>query len=282
MMTKSKKLIKIAHSPDSDDAFMFYALKNGKIVAPNYDFDIERRDIEELNHLAKDEVYDITAISIHAYAHLTDHYALTSSGASMAEKDYGPLVVSKNNYSPQDLKKLTVAVPGEWTTAFLMLKLIEPEFNHIVVPFEEIMDVVNNGDADAGLIIHEGQLQYEKMGFKKILCLIDNWKALAGDLPLPLGGNAIKKRLGYDTMKELSTLQKESILYAMENPQEARNEALQFKRDLTKEEADKYLSWYANERTVDMGEDGVKAIELLFNMAYENKLIPKKINLEII
>jgi len=261
---------------------MFYALKNGKVTSPDFEFEIERRDIEELNHVAQDGYYDITAISIHAYAHLSDRYALTSSGASMAENDYGPMIVAKKAYTKEDLKDLTIAIPGEWTTAFLVLKLIEPGIKHIAVPFDQIMDMVNNGDADAGLIIHEGQLQFEKMGFKQVMCLIDEWKTLAGDLPLPLGGNAIKKSLGLDTIKELSKIQKQSIIYATEHADEARDYALQFKRDLSLKDADKYLGWYANSRTVDMGEDGVQAIELLFNLAFENGLIPNKINLEII
>jgi len=276
------KEIKIAHSPDSDDAFMFYALVKEKITHPDYTFSIERRDIEELNQEALKEVYDLTAISMHAYAHLSDKYVLTASGASMAEKDYGPMVISAKDYSPDDIKNLTVAVPGEWTTACLVLKIFCPTVKYVCMPFDEIMDAVKNNDVDAGLIIHEGQLQYENLGFQKVVSLIDIWKNIAGDLPLPLGGNAIKKSLGYETIKELSSIQKQSIVYANEHLADARDYAMQFKRDLSQEEAEKYLSWYANNRTLDMGDIGKQAIEVLFSHAFEAGLLPSKINLEIV
>jgi 1,4-dihydroxy-6-naphthoate synthase len=278
----TKKLIKIAHSPDSDDAFMFYALKHGKVTSDKYEFEIERRDIEELNHAAKDEIYDITAISIHAYAYLQHHYILTASGASMAEKDYGPMVVSKEPCSVADLENKTVAVPGEWTTAFLLLKIIQPNIQHRVIRFDKIIPAIMQGEVDAGLLIHEGQLQYEEQGLHKVLSLIDHWKEVAGELPLPLGGNAIKKSLDSQTRQDLADLQEQSIRYAMNHAEEARDYAMQFKRDLTAAEADKYLSWYANDRTLDMGEDGRVAIQTLFDLANELNLIDHKVNLEII
>lgn len=280
MSTKQKILI--AHSPDSDDAFMFHALKHGLVSSPKYECDIERRDIEELNQLAIKEHYDITAISIHAYAHLHDKYVLTSSGCSMAEKDWGPTLIARHHIADDDLKNCTIAVPGMWTTAALVLKIIVPEARQVVVPFEKIMGAVKDNHVDAGLLIHEGQLQYKDQGFTKIFSLIDHWKQWAGDLPLPLGGSAIKKSLGNEVIAELSALQKESIQYAMNNPEAARDYAMSFKRDLTTEEADKYLSWYANNRTLDLGTDGRKAIDLLFQMAYEKQLLPNKIKVEII
>lgn len=281
-MNPPKKIIKIAHSPDADDAFMFYALKHDKVTSPQFEFEIIRRDIEELNRAALDLVYDITALSIHAYAHLADKYILTTSGASMAEKDYGPMIISRHNTDAAALKDLTIAVPGEWTTAFLILKIIEPRCKHVVIPFHQIMDAVLTGQVDAGLIIHEGQLQYAKLGLHKVLCLIDAWRGLSHNLPLPLGGNAINKTLAPATIAELSRLQKESILYAMNHPGEARDYAMGFKRDLTTEEADRYLGWYANERTVDMGSQGKEAIELLFALAFERGLLKKKIKVETI
>lgn len=277
-----KTKIKIAHSPDSDDAFMFWALKFGHIVSDEFECEIERKDIEELNQCAKDEIYDLSAISMHAYAHLADQYVLTASGASMAEKDYGPMVVAREALTKDDLKNLTVAVPGEWTTACLMLKIIEPQVKIKVIPFEKIMPAVKDKIVDAGLLIHEGQLQYEDEGFFKVVSLIDEWKTLAGSLPLPLGGNAIKKSLGTETVQKLSSLQKQSIEYAMNHKEEARNYAMSFKRDLTPEEADKYLSWYANDRTLDMGEEGKAAIQKLFDLAAERNLISKSIQIEVV
>lgn len=278
----TKQLIKIAHSPDSDDAFMFWALQNGKLYSEKYEFEIVRRDIEELNHEALKETYDITAVSMHAYAYVADKYALLSSGASMAEKDYGPMVVSKQNHSRKDLKKITVAVPGEWTTAFLVLKMIEPKIQHKVLPFEEIMPAVLEGRVDAGLIIHEGQLEYERLGLKKIVSLIEYWKEKARELPLPLGGNAVKKSLGPQVMKELSDLQRQSIQCAMDHFIEARDYAVQFKRDISREEADLYLSWYANDRTLDMGDAGREAISLLFKLAIDQGLINNIFTIDIV
>lgn len=281
----SKQKIKIAHSPDSDDAFMFYALKHGKITSEKYEFEIERRDIEELNQLAKDEVYDITAISMHAYAHLSDKYVLTKSGASMAEKDYGPMVIARNDSeicTNLDLINKKIAVPGLWTTACLVLRMMATNVEVMPMPFDQIMDAVSERKVDAGLIIHEGQLVYENMGFKKIAGLIDYWKGIAGNLPLPLGGSAVKKSLGDKVMSELSDLQAQSIAYAMQNPQEARDYALTFKRDLNAAQADQYLGWYANERTLDMGEEGKKAIELLFLTAYDSGLLRQKIEVEVL
>ncbi|EKD52152.1 MAG: hypothetical protein ACD_62C00092G0003 [uncultured bacterium] len=266
-------LIKIAHSPDSDDAFMFWALKHGLVASAQYQFQIERHDIEQLNQLAKDEVYDITALSLHAYAHVTDRYVLTSSGASFAEKDYGPLVVAKKNISPDQLFKHVVAVPGELTTALLLLKIFEPRLTYLVMPFDQIIPAVLGGRVDAGLIIHEGQLQYQKMGLTRILSLIDVWHGLAGDLPLPLGGSAIKRSLGEKIISDLSNLQKQSIQFALNHPEEARDYARGFKRDMTTDEADQYLRWYANERTLEMGEEGQRAIQLLYELARERGLL---------
>jgi len=277
-----KKIIKVAHSPDSDDAFMFYALKHGKVASDRFDFDIVREDIEALNHEAQVETYDITALSIHAYAHLADKYVLTASGASMAEEDYGPMVVAKKNIDVNDLKDYKVAIPGEWTTAFLVLKIFEPQIQHVVMPFEKIMDAVLNDEVDAGLIIHEGQLQYKNLGLRKILSLIDVWKVFAGDLPLPLGGSAIKKSLGKETIQELSALQRKSIEYSMVSPDEARDYAHQFKRDMSPVELTQYLSWYANKRTLDIGDEGREAIQLLFDLAIEKGLLEKAVNVEII
>lgn len=278
----SKIPIRIAHSPDSDDAFMFYALQNGHVKSDQYEFIIERRDIEELNKLALKEHYDITAISMHAYAHVHDRYALTASACSMAENNYGPMVVSKTALNPKDLSGKTIAVPGEWTTAFLLLKMMIPDFKHKVIPFDHIIMAVEEDLVDAGLLIHEGQLQYKEHGLTKILSVMDYWKSVAGTLPLPLGGSAIKRSLGHTTLQELARIQKESIAYALKNPEAARDYAMQFKRDLNTEEADLYLSWYANQRTLDLGQEGRHALALLFKLAEDQHLIPSNVPLDII
>ncbi len=306
-----KRPIKIAHSPDSDDAFMFWALKTGKIVADKYDFEIERRDIEELNQLAKDQIYDITAISFHAYAYLTDKYVLTASGSSFAALDYGPVVVGRQDSDPSPLRgeggrspdggvlslrhppqsfgqlppsrgERKIAIPGKLTTAALLIKLIAPELKTVVVPFEKIIDHVLGGITDLGLLIHEGQLVYEELGLKKEFALIDYWKSKAGDLPLPLGGSSIKKSLGPEVISDLAKLQQQSIAYAQAHQDEAIEYAREFKRDMTPAQLKKYLGWYANDLTLDMGEVGKMALDKLFTLAYENGALNKKIKPEIV
>lgn len=278
----SKTLIRIAHSPDSDDAFMFYAIATGKLVSDKYDFEVIRRDIEELNQAAFDQTYDITALSIHAYAKLADKYVLTASGTSMAEKNYGPMLVAKTKLDAKHLKGKTIAVPGALTTAFLMLRILEPDFTPVFMNFDLILEAVLQNKVDAGLLIHEGQLQYEQLGLTKIIGLNEVWQSFAGTLPLPLGGNAIKRSLGLQTIQELSALQKQSIEYANAHAEDARNYAMQFKRDLTAEEADLYLSWYANDRTLDMGADGQKAIALLFETAVQKGVLHQAPELTVI
>lgn len=272
--------IKIAHSPDSDDAYMFFALATGALKSEKYSFTIERRDIEELNQLANTEFYDITAISFHALAGLTDKYALLSSGSSMAEVGYGPMVVALGNRP--SLKNKTVAIPGEKTTAALVLKLFEPGVTTVAMPFDQIITAVLKERVDAGLLIHEGQLQYEEMGLKKVISLMDFWRDFSQGLPLPLGGSAVKKSLGTRVMQDLSDLQKQSIVYATEHHEKARDYALQFKRDLSSAQADLYLSWYANKRSIDLGEDGKKAIEFLWDQGFAKGLLKRRPILEVL
>lgn len=281
-MTQQRQTIKIAHSPDTDDLFMFYALKEGKIQASNYNFEIIGKDIEELNQMAKDEIYDITAISVHAYAHLFKEYALTASGFSMAEKDWGPMVVCKENCSLLDLKGKRIAVPGLWTTAYLLLRLGLKDFQPIVIPAEQILEAVQNKEVDAGLIIHEGQIQYKEMGLHQIHKVIDTWKNIAGDLPLPLGASAVKQALGQEKKTELARLQKESIVFGKEHYEDAKAWVLKQHPALTNKDADQYLSWYVNDRTVDLGTDGEKALGILFDKAFEAGIIDKKIEVEIV
>lgn len=274
--------VTIAHSPDTDDLFMFWALKTGKLTHPGYEFEIVAKDIEELNRAALREVYDVTALSIHAYAHLCDRYALLSSGASMAEKDYGPMVVAKKEGVLTGLAGKTIAVPGEWTTAFLLLKMALPEFRHVVMTPVEILEAVNEGSVDAGLLIHEGQIQFRDSELNVVHRVIDTWRGIAGDLPLPLGASAVKKSLGEKTMRDLSDLQKRSILHAKDRFDEARDWCLSVNPVLSPEDADRYLSWYVNERTLDFGQEGREALNLLYDAAVDKRLLTRRVGMEII
>ncbi len=277
----STRTIRIAHSPDSDDAYMFWAIKHGFVTLPGFEFSVERRDIEELNQLAVTGDYEITAVSFHAYAYLHDKYDLLASGASFAEKDYGPMLVAKTK-AAIDKPQLLIAVPGEWTTACLLLKLFLPQVQTRAMSFDKIMDTVGVGEVDAGLLIHEGQMQYAEQGLVCVAKMLDVWNGVSAKagkpgLPLPLGGNAIRKDLGEPLKGQLAALMHESIAYARAHHAAARDYALSFKRDLTDAQADLYPSWYANERTLDMGADGQKAVQVLLDEAFAQGLIPKKI-----
>lgn len=276
-----KRLIRIAHSPDTDDIFMFYALKTGKIAHPDFDFEIVAEDIEALNRMAADEIYDITAVSMHAYARLSDKYALLASGASMAEKDYGPVVIAKDG-DFGNLKDKVIGVPGELTTAFLLLKMALPDFNYVVLKPVAILEALLRGEIDAGLIIHEGQIQYRELGLKIIHRVMDTWHRLAGELPLPLGGSAVKKSLGPDLMRELSTLQKSSIEYGLAHREDAIAYCHKVNPVLTREDMDRYLNWYVNRRTLDIGDEGSAALEILYREAHVRKLLPADIKIEIV
>ena len=279
-MSSSKiKEIKIAHSPDSDDAFMFYGLATNKIRVPGLKFTHVLCDIETLNRKALDEAYyDVTAISFHAYPYLQDRYALMPSGGSVGE-GYGPMIVSPKAYSIEEVKKLKIAVPGLLTTAFLALKLFAPAVEFEVVPFDQIIPQVLEGKYEAGLIIHEGQLTYSKQGLNKIVDLGKWWKDLTG-LVLPLGGNVIKRDLGPETMAQVCKALKDSIQHALDNRQEALQYAMQFARDLDTQAADKFVGMYVNERTLDYGDDGRYAVEKMLDMGYRAGVIPKKAQLD--
>jgi len=294
------KKIHIAHSPDSDDAFMFYGLATHKVDGEGLEFEHILQDIETLNRRALEGTYEISAVSIHAYAYLADKYALLGSGASMGEQ-YGPMVIAKEKFSLSELKSKKIAVPGTLTSAFLILELLlnakgvpsplereggrrpgEGEsFEYVVVPFDQIIDEVKKGTVDAGLIIHEGQLQYEEMGLHLIVDL-GKWWFEKYQLPLPLGGNAVRRDLGTEMMKKLARIQKASIAYGLNHRKDALEHAMQYARDLTTENADKFVGMYVNERTLDYGEDGKKAVRLLLDLAHEKKLIPHKVNVEFI
>jgi len=265
--------IRVAHSPDSDDAFMFYAINTKKIDTKGYEFIDILSDIETLNKEVLKGTYEVSAISIHAFPYVADRYALLSSGASMGD-NYGPMVVAKEEFPVNELKNKKIAVPGTLTSAFLALKLFEPDINYIVTPFDQIIDAVKEGKVDAGLIIHEGQLTYQDEGLKCIVDLGKWWYEKTGGLPLPLGGNVIRKDLGIEVMKEVSKILRESIKYSLAHRDEAVEYALKYARGMTKDKADKFIGMYVNDLTVDYGERGKKAIELFLKEAYEKKLVP--------
>src|SRR5919199_417554 len=274
------KTIRVAHSPDSDDAFMFYALSQNKLDTGHLSIVHELSDIESLNRRALEGELEVSAVSIHAYAHLADEYALLSSGSSMGDR-YGPRLVARSAIRGEDLAGKTVAVPGEWTTAFLTLKLYEPRVEHVVVPFDEIMDFVARGEADVGLLIHEGQLTHESEGLRLIEDLGEWWYSETG-LPLPLGGNVVRRDLGEETVSEIARLIKASIQYALNHREEALSYALGYARDLPFEMANKFVSMYVNEWTLDYGENGRKAVRTLLSRGYEAGVIPYKVEIDFI
>jgi len=281
-MTESTqtRTIHVGHSPDSDDAFMFHALANDKLDTGNLRFVHELQDIETLNRRALNGELEVSAVSIHAYAYLADRYALLSSGSSMGD-GYGPRLVSKEPLGRGDLKGKKIAVPGERTTAFLTLKLYEPEADTVVVPFDEIMGYVEGGGADVGLVIHEGQLTHEGEGFHLVGDLGVWWQEDTG-LPLPLGGNVVRRDLGDEAVREVARYVKESIRYAPGHREEALAYALGYARDLPPELADRFVSMYVNEWTVDYGETGRRAVRALLERGYEAGVIPHRVEVEFV
>lgn len=270
--------LKLAHSPDSDDAFMFYALAEGKVPSGDIEFVHVLEDIETLNRKALEEVYDITAISFHAYPYLSDKYGLLTCGASFGE-GYGPLLVTKKRLGLEDLKGRRVAIPGAMTTAFLVLKLAQPGLDTVVVPFDRILEKVENGEVDAGLIIHEGQLTYKKQGFHKLLDLGEWWQQQTG-LPLPLGGNAIRRSLGPERIREVAGLLKASIEYGLGHREEALAYALRFGRGLETQQADRFVEMYVNHWTLDYGEKGRQAIQKLLDWGAEEGILPTRVKVD--
>ena len=270
--------IRIAHSPDSDDAFMFYALAKDKLPTGKFRFHHTLQDIETLNRKALDGVFEVTAISFHAYPYLEDKYILLPSGASMGD-GYGPMAVAREPFGQDDLRGKRIAIPGTLTSACLALKLFQPDFEEVVVPFDQIMDAVKRGDVDAGLLIHEGQLTYADEGLRLIVDFGAWWRELTG-LPLPLGGNIIRRDLGTENINEISRLLKASIQYSLDNRNEAMEYALEFARDLDRATADRFVGMYVNERTLDYGQEGRKAVQLFFDKAYEAGIIPKRVRAE--
>ena len=255
MMTDEKVLIRIGHSPDPDDAFMFHALANDKIETGKYRFTHELQDIESLNQRALKGELELTAVSLHGYAYMTDTYALCSCGASIGD-NYGPMVVAKEECAIEELKGKKIAVPGTMTTAFLALKLLLGDtFEYEVHPFDEILNIVERGEVDAGLIIHEGQLTYADQGLKLIVDLGEWWYKETNGLPLPLGANAIRKDLGQEVMEEVTEYLKQSIIYGLDHRKEALAHAQKYGRDLDDAKADKFVGMYVNDYTVDFGDN---------------------------
>jgi 1,4-dihydroxy-6-naphthoate synthase len=272
--------LKLAHSPDSDDAFMFYALATKKIRGRGVELRHVLEDIESLNQKALEEVYDITAISFHAYAYLSDRYLLLPSGGSFGE-GYGPIVVARERLGPEGLKGKRVAVPGKMTSAYLALRLYEPEIEPLETPFDQIFDRVQKGDAEAGVVIHEGQLTYGRAGLTKVVDLGEDWLQRTG-LPLPLGGNAIRRSLNRGLIQEVAKLLRASIRYALDHREEVLAYALQFARGLDPSAVDRFVSMYVNERTLDCGDTGRQAVQTLLDRGFDQGLIPRKVNVEFV
>ena len=272
--------INIAHSPDSDDAFMFYALATDKIKTGDLEFAHHLEDIESLNNAALQGKYEVTAVSIHAYAYLDETYGLLNSGASMGE-GYGPILVAKTAFDLEELPSKRVGIPGTRTSAFLALKLFQADFEHVSMPFDQILPAVEAGEIDAGLVIHEGQLSYREQGLMKLLDLGVWWGDETG-LPLPLGGNVVRRDLGSEKIAVVSDLLSKSIDYALSHRQEVLEYALQFGRGLDPEQGDRFVSMYVNERTRDYGEEGRKAVQLLLDRGYEAGIIPRRVQVEFL
>ena len=276
-----RREIKIAHSPDSDDAFMFYGLATDKFDTGELRFTHVLKDIQTLNEIARTtREYDVTAVSFHAFAYISDHYALLPHGASIGD-GYGPIVVARESFPASELKNKKIGIPGTLTSAFLALRLHTPEFAYEVIPFDEIIAAVVKGWVDAGLLIHEGQLTYQEDGLRKIFDLGVWWKAETG-LPLPMGGNAIKRDLGPELIREVSELLRKSIRYSLSNREDALQYAMQFARDMEPELADRFVALWVNDLTLDYTERGREAVRKLLSEGYENGIIPNRVSVEFV
>lgn len=273
-MRQTPRVIRVGHSPDSDDAFMFYALAEERIDTGNLRFVHELQDIETLNRRALAGDLEVSAVSIHAYAYLSERYVLLPHGASMGE-GYGPRIVAREPMTPAELKGKRIAVPGVMTSAWLALKLFQPDVEAEVMPFDEIIAHVAAGRAAAGLIIHEGQLTYADAGLSLVADLGAWWASETDGLPLPLGGNVIRRDLGVELIQRVSSLLHESIAYALDHRQAALRHALRYARDLEPDQADEFVGMYVNARTLDYGEDGRKAVQLFLDRGAEKGLIPR-------
>lgn len=271
-------LITVAHSPDSDDAFMFYALAKNRIDSGGFEFRHVLKDIETLNRSALEGRYEVTAISFHAYAFLHDRYSLLDSGASMGDR-YGPLVVAKRPMEPGELKGKVLAIPGTMTSAFLIMRLFQPDFTPVVVPFDRIFEAVADDRADAGLIIHEGQLTYSSLGLHAVVDLGEWWHRETG-LPLPLGGNAIRKDLGRAAIGRIARILKQSIQYGLDHRAQALDYAMSFARDMDPRLADRFVGMYVNQRTLGYGAAERRAVQLLLDRGHREGIIDRRVEVE--
>jgi 1,4-dihydroxy-6-naphthoate synthase len=281
MTITATKTISLAHSPDSDDAFMFYALATNKIETGPFEFEHVLKDIQTLNEEARKGTYDVTAISFHAYAYVADKYALLPHGASIGD-NYGPIVVANEDLDPSELAKVKIAVPGTLTSAFLALSIYNPDFKYEVVPFDEIIEAVTEGRCDAGLLIHEGQLFYHNLGLHKVLDLGEWWHEHTGGLPLPMGGNVIRRALGKETISEVSSLLKESIRYSLDHREDALQYAMQFAREMDPALADRFVAMWVNDLTLDYGERGREAVRRLLAEGHQRGIIPRAVDVQFV
>jgi len=270
--------ITVAHSPDSDDAFMFYGLASGRVSNEGLEIEQVLADIETLNRAAFDGQYEVTAVSVHAYAHLHETYALLPHGASMGD-NYGPMVVVRED-GPRTLDGVRVAIPGTLTSAWLALQLHRPGLDYEVMPFDQILEAVRDGRAEAGLLIHEGQLTYADEGLRKVVDLGEWWFERTGGLPLPLGGNVIRRDLGDEMMRKVSRILHASIKCALDNRQDAVDYAIQFGRGLDRAKTDRFVGMYVNALTLDYGDRGREAVRRFLAEAWEKRLIPAEVHVE--
>jgi 1,4-dihydroxy-6-naphthoate synthase len=285
MAVKAKKTpeiqtITVAHSPDSDDAFMFYGLATNKLEIDGLKFEHTLKDIQSLNEDARQGVFDVTAISFHAYAYVADKYALLPHGASIGD-NYGPILVTREPREAAEIGSMKIAIPGELTSAYLALRIYDREFQHVVVPFDQIIEAVQKGEADAGLLIHEGQLYFNQLGLHKVLDLGEWWHEKTG-LPLPMGGNAIRRDLGRDLIRQVSQHLHRSILYSMENREDALAYAMQFARDMQPELADRFVAMWVNDLTLDYGDRGREAVKRLLAEGHKAGIIPHKVKVDFV
>ncbi|HEU4403559.1 MAG TPA: MqnA/MqnD/SBP family protein [Candidatus Polarisedimenticolia bacterium] len=274
-----ERVIRVGHSPDPDDAFMFYGLASGRVPTPGYEVVQVLRDIESLNRLALEGGIEVTAVSIHAYAYLADRYALLSCGASMGD-GYGPIVVTRGLATLDELRRMTIAVPGRLTSATLALRLALGDVRTETLPFDRILAAVASGEQQAGLLIHEGQLTWAQSGVHKSLDLGTWWAETTGGLPLPLGGNAIRRDLGEGTIKEVGRFLRASIEFGLRNRQESLSYAMEFGRGISRPLADRFVGMYVNDYTLDYGEKGRRAIEVFLRRGHEAGLIPHLVPIE--
>jgi 1,4-dihydroxy-6-naphthoate synthase len=272
------RTISVAHSPDSDDAFMFYGLATNKLDTGSLSFSHVLKDIQTLNEEAFKTTYDVTAVSFHAYAYITDKYLLLPHGASIGD-NYGPILVSQEPATAADVSTLKIAVPGTLTSAFLALRIFNPDFQYEVVPFDKIIAAVQSGQCDAGLLIHEGQLFYESIGLHKILDLGEWWHQRTG-LPLPMGGNVIRRDLGPEIISQVSNCLRESIRYSLANREDALTYAMQFARDMDSGLADRFVAMWVNDLTLDYTDRGRKAVQRLLTEGFERGIISNRPTVE--